>query len=85
MWLIALASVPHLNSHPMPTVGLVPIHLPLMDWEVCVYEAEENYRVQSPGSRFTSEKLQINDGLPCHCHLGRNSHSTQSRCDAVSN
>ena len=25
MWLIALASVPHLNSHPMPTVGLVPM------------------------------------------------------------
>lgn len=56
MWLIVLASVPHLNSHPMSTAGLVPIPLPLVDWEVCAYAVRQKGTSES---RVLAAILQV--------------------------
>ena len=55
-WLMALASAPHLNSHPAPTVGLVPIPLLLMDWQVCAYAGKQK---ATSKSRVLAAILQV--------------------------
>lgn len=82
---MALASAPHLNSYPMPTEGLVPIPLLLMDWQVCAYAVKQK---GTSKSRVLAAILQVTNirlmAFPAIVTWdGTATHPPQSRCGVV--